>query len=88
MRSPGLGRGCRYARRECNPSRAHHPARLADGTTTQLECMCGALVRCHDPRRVHHRRAEALEPFEGIPVSGDAGRIATNGTCVDGSNNA
>jgi hypothetical protein len=45
-----------------------------DGTTTQRGCMCGALVRCHDPRGVHHRRAEALEPFGGIPVTGDAGQ--------------
>ena len=36
--------------------------------------MCGAPVRCHDPRGVHHRRAEALEPFGGIPVTGDAGQ--------------
>jgi hypothetical protein len=36
--------------------------------------MCGALVRCHDPRGGHHRRAEALEPFGGISVTGDAGQ--------------
>jgi hypothetical protein len=36
--------------------------------------MCGALVRCHDPRGVHHRRAEVLEPFGGISFAGDAGQ--------------
>ena len=74
MRSTSLGRGRRYARRECNRGRAHHPARQVDGTTTQRECMCGALVRCHDPRGVHHRLAEVLEPSGGIPVTGDAGQ--------------
>jgi hypothetical protein len=56
------------------PRQAHHPARPAGGTSTQRECMCGALVRCHDPRGVHHRRAEAPEPSGGIPVTGDAGQ--------------
>jgi hypothetical protein len=32
------------------------------------------LVRCHDLREMHHRRAEALEPFGGILVTGDAGQ--------------
>src|SRR5580704_4918529 len=36
--------------------------------------MSGALVRCHDPRRVHHRRAEALEPPGGTTVTGHAGQ--------------
>jgi hypothetical protein len=74
VRSTSLGRGCWYVRRESNRGRAHQSARQVDGTTTQRECMCGALVRCHDPRGVHHRRAEALEPFGGIPVTGDAGQ--------------
>ena len=73
VRSASPGRGRRYARRECYRGRAHHPARHVDGTTTQRGCVCGALVRCHDPRGVHHRRAEVLEPFGGIPVTGDAG---------------
>jgi hypothetical protein len=29
--------------------------------------MCGAPVRCHNQRGVHHRRAEALEPFGESP---------------------
>ncbi len=50
-----------------------------DGTTTQRECMCGALVRCHDPRGVHHRRAEALEPFGESPSPPTPDRIRTHG---------
>ena len=40
----------------------------------QRDCMWGALVRCHDPRGVHHRLAEVLEPSGGIPFTGDAGQ--------------
>ena len=35
--------------------------------------MCGALVRFHDPRGLHHRLAEVLEPSGGISFTGDAG---------------
>ena len=35
--------------------------------------MCGALVRFHDPRGLHHRLAEVLEPFGGISFTDDAG---------------
>ena len=73
MRSTNLGRGRRYARRECNRGRAHQPARQAGGTATQRECMYGALVRFHDPRGLGHRLAEVLEPFGGISFTGDAG---------------
>ena len=47
--------------------------RQVDGTITQRECMCGALVRFHDPRGLHHRLAEVLEPSGGISFTGDAG---------------
>jgi hypothetical protein len=36
--------------------------------------MCGALVRFHDPRVVHRRLAEVLEPFGGTSFTGDAGQ--------------
>ena len=35
--------------------------------------MRGALARFHDPRGLHHRVAEVLEPSEAIPFTGDAG---------------
>jgi hypothetical protein len=50
------------------------PACAASRPAMQRECMCGAPVRCHDPRGVHHRLAEALEPFGGISFTGDAGQ--------------
>ena len=49
------------------------PACPASRPAMQRECMLGALVRFHDPRGLHHRRAEVLEPFGGISFTDDAG---------------
>jgi hypothetical protein len=46
--------------------------------------MCGALVRCHDPRGVHHRPAEALEPFGESPSPATPDRIRTHGAAMPG----